>query len=97
MILVQLIVDPFAIRIEFWAMAPPPLPTRIEDTPIGLPSRVQLFNIDVNGVVTSTSPEPELRIPYSSLFDKPNPNAQDVVFSNDELSSFALRIFELMD
>ena len=96
-ILVQLMVDPFAIRIEFWAMAPPPLPTRIGDTPIGLPGRVQLFNIDANGVVTSTSPQPELRIPYSSLFDKPNPNAQDVVFTNDELSSFALQMFQFMD
>ena len=96
-ILVQLMVDPFAIRIEFWVMALILPSTRIGDTPIALPRRVQLFNIDANGVVTSTSPEPELRIPYSSLFDEPNENAQDVVFTNDELSSFALRMFRLMN
>jgi len=92
-ILVQLMSDPVAIRIECWAMVPPPPPTRIGDTPIGLPSCVELFNINANGVVTSTSPE--LRIPYSSLFNEPNGNAQDVVFTNDELSSFAQQIFNM--
>jgi len=94
-ILVQLMVDPFAIRIECWAMAPPPPPTGTGDTPIGFPSCVQLININANGVVTSTSSE--LHIPYSSLFNEPNENSQDVVFTNDELSSFALRMFNLMN
>ena len=94
-ILVQLMVDPFAICIECWAMAPPTPPTRIGDTPIGFPSCVQLIKINANGVVTSTSPE--LRIPYGSLSDESNGISQDVVFTNAELSSFALRMFEMMN
>jgi len=93
-ILIQLMTDQFAIRIECWAMAPPPSHTRTTHTPIGTPRCVQLFNINVNGVVASTSPA--LCIPYSSLFNEPNENAQDVVFTNDELSSFALRMFNIM-
>jgi len=93
-ILIQLMTDPFAIRIECWAMAPPPSPTGTRHPPIGVPTCVQLFNINANGVVTSTSPG--LCIPYSSLFSEPNENAQDVVFTNDELSSFALGMFDLM-
>ena len=93
-ILIQLMTDPFAIRIECWAMAPPPSHTGTRHSPIGFPSCVQLLNINANGVVTSTSPA--LSIPYSSLFNEPNENAQDVVFTNDELSSFALRMFDMM-
>jgi len=94
-ILIQLMTDPFALRIECWAMAAPPSHTGTRHPPIGAPTCVQLFNIDANGVVTSTSPG--LCIPYSSLFNEPNENAQDVVFTNDELSSFALRMFDLMN
>ena len=94
-ILIQLMTDPFAIRIECWAMAPPPSHTETRHTPIDAPSCLQLFDINANGVVTSTSPE--LCIPYSSLFNEPNENAQDVAFTNDELSSFALWMFNLMN
>jgi len=93
-ILIQLMTDPFALRIECWAMAPPSH-TGAGHPPIGAPTCVQLFNINANGVVTSTSPG--LCIPYSSLFNEPNDNAQDVVFTNAELSSFALRMFDLMN
>jgi len=93
-ILIQLMTDPFAIRIECWAMAPPPSHTGTHP-PIGAPTCVQLFNINANGEVTSTSPG--LCIPYSSLFSEPNENAQDVVLTNAELSSFALRMFDLMN
>jgi len=93
-ILVQLMTGPSAMHIECWAMAPPPHP-RTRDTPISFPSCVQLFNINANGAVASTSPG--LCIPYSSIFDEPNENAADVVFTNAELSSFALRMFRMMD
>ena len=94
-ILIQQMTDPFAIRIECWAMAPPPSHTGTRHPSIGAPSCVQLFNINANGEVASTSPG--LCIPYGSLFNEPNENAQDVVFTNDELSSFALRMFNLMN
>jgi len=94
-ILIQLMTDPFAILIECWAMAPPPSHTGTRHAPIGAPTCVQLFNINANGEVTTTSPG--LCIPYRSLFNEPNDNAQDVVFTNAELSSFALRMFNLMN
>ena len=90
--IVQLITDPFAIHIECWAMVTSddrqtiPAPTLI-------PTCVQLFDIEVDGTVFSESPD--LRIPYSSIFDEPNENAPDAVLTNAELSSFALRMFRV--
>lgn len=92
-ILVQLMTDPLAIRIECWGLAPP-IHLMAQQTPIRLPSRLQEFDIDADGVVKSTSNE--LCIPYSAIFDEPNKNAPDVVFTDEELSSFALRMFDEM-
>jgi len=89
-IIVQLMTDPFAIHIECWATVTSgdqqtiPAPTLI-------PTCVHLFDIETDGTVTSASPE--LRIPYGCIFDKPNENAVDVVFTNAELSSFAPWMF----
>jgi len=93
-ILVQLMTDSLALHIECWAMAPAPqMGTR--QSPNGVPRCVQQFKINTNGAVISTSPE--LRIPYTAIFDEPNENPPDVVFTNAELSSFALQMFEMMN
>ena len=59
---------------------------------IGFPCSVPQVNINANDLVTLTSPE--LSIPYSFPFENPNRNVQDVVFTNDEHSHFALRMFD---
>ena len=88
--IVQLMTDPFAIHIECWAMVALDGPQTIQ-VATQTPACVQLFDIETEGTVISASRE--LRIPYSSIFDEPSENAQDAVFTNAELSSFALRMF----
>ena len=90
--ILQLMTDPFAIHIECWAMATSDDRQTIK-TPTLIPTCIQLFDIKTEGTVTSASPE--LRIPYCCIFDEPNENAVDVVFTNAELSSFALMMFDL--
>jgi len=92
-VLIQLMTGPLAIRIECWAMAPPGHLTA-ERTPIQFPRCLQEFEINADGWVKSASHE--LCIPYSAIFDEPNKNSRDVVFTNEELSSFALRMFRQM-
>lgn len=92
-VLVQLMTSPLAIRIECWAMAPPSH-LKEELRPILFPSCVQEFEINVDGEVKSESHE--LCIPYCAIFDEPNKNAPDVVFTIEELSSFALAMFREM-
>ena len=58
------------------------------------PAYVQHFDIDPEGTVASESPD--LRIPYSCIFDEPNENAPDAVFTNAELSSFGPWIFNAL-
>ena len=91
-IIVQLMTDPLAIHIECWAMVTSYHRQTIK-APTLIPTCVQLFDIDTEGTVTSASSE--LRIPYGCIFDEPNENAVDVVFTNAELTSFALPMFSL--
>ena len=90
-ITVQLMTDPFAIHIECWAMVASDDRQTIQ-VATQTPACVQIFDIDAEGTVESESPD--LRIPYSCIFDEPNENAPDAVFTNSELSSFAPWIFE---
>ncbi|PUU83642.1 hypothetical protein B9Z19DRAFT_1060758 [Tuber borchii] len=89
--IVQLMTDPFAIHIECWAMVASDGPQKIQ-VPTQIPACVQLFDIDTERTVASASPE--LRIPYCCIFDEPDENAPDAVFTNAELSSFALKMFK---
>ena len=88
----QIMTDPFAIHIECWAMVTSD-DRQMIPAPTLIPTCVQLFDIEVDGTISSESPD--LRIPYSSIFDEPNENAPDAVFTNAELSSFALWMFEM--
>ena len=88
--IVQLMTDPFAIHIEYWAIVASDDPQTIQ-VAAQAPTCVQLFDIDVEGTMASESPD--LRIPYSCIFDEPNENAPDAVFPNAELSSFTPWIF----
>ena len=88
----QIMTDPFAIHIECWAMVTSNDQQTIQAV-AQTPTCVQIFDIDAEGTVTSESPD--LRIPYSCIFDEPNENEVDVVLTNAELSSFGLRMFRL--
>ena len=92
-ITVQLMTDPFAIHIECWAMVASDDRQTIQVV-TQTPACIQLFDIDAEGTVESESPD--LRIPYSCIFDEPNENAPDAVFTNSELSSFAPCIFNAL-
>ena len=91
--IVQLMTDPFAIHIECWAMVALDDRQKIQ-APTQIPACVQLFDIDSERTVASASPE--LRIPYCCIFDELDENAPDVVFTNAELSSFALRMSKML-
>ena len=88
----QIMTEPFALHIECWAMVTSDDQQTIQ-APTLSPACVQLFDIETDGTVTSESTE--LRIPYCFIFDEPNENAMDLVLSNAELSSFALRMFSM--
>ena len=88
----QIMTEPFALHIECWAMVTSDDQQTIQ-APTLSPACVQLFDIETDGTVTSESPE--LRIPYRFIFDEPNENAVDLVLTNAELSSFALRMFRM--
>jgi len=92
-ILVQIMRNPFSLRFECWKMIPPGR-RQTRQTRAWIPEQVQDFNIDEEGVVTSASRK--LSIPYDCIFDEPSDNASDVVLTNVELSSFALRMFNFL-
>ena len=92
-ILVQIMTNPFGLRFECWKMIPSGR-RQTRQTRAWIPEHVQDFNIDEEGVVTSASQK--LSIPYDCIFDEPSENASDVVFTNAELSSFALWMFNLL-
>jgi len=91
--LVQLMRDPFAIHIECWAMVASDDGQTMQ-VATQTPACIQLFDMDAEGTVLSESPD--LRIPYSCIFDEPNENAPDAVFTNAELSFFAPWIFNVL-
>ena len=88
----QIMTEPFALHIECWAMVTSDDWQTIQAV-AQTPTCVQIFDIDAEGTVASESPD--LRIPYFYIFDEPNENEVDVVLTNAELSSFALRMFRL--
>ena len=88
----QIMTGPFALHIECWAMVTSDDRQTIQAV-AQTPACVQIFDIDAEGTVASESPD--LRIPYSCIFDEPNENEVDVVLTNAELSSFALQMFSL--
>jgi len=91
--IVQLMTDPFTIHIECWAMVASEDGQKIQGS-AHIPANVQLSDIDSEGTLASASPD--LRIPYPCIFDEPNENAPDAVFTGAELSSFALWMFRLL-
>jgi len=92
-IIVQLMTEPFAIHIECWAMVASD-DRQTMQVATQTPACVQLFDVDAEGTVLSESPD--LRIPYSCIFDEPNENAPDAVFTKAELSFFGPWIFNVL-
>ena len=94
-ILVFVTKNPLALGIECWSMAefgdPEP-----RQTSVCVPTCVANFNIDPFGNVKSPMGSTELRIPYGCIFDQHQDGAEDVVFSIDELTEFALRRYRML-
>ena len=86
---------PLAFGIECWSMTESGGP-ECTQTSACVPTCVDNFNIDSFGKVKSALGSTELRIPYTYIFDKPQGDAQDVVFSFDELTEFALERYAMM-
>jgi len=94
-ILVFITKNPLALSIECWSMTGYGGPES-RQTSFGVPTFVDNFNIDSFGNVKSLLGSTELRIPYTYIFDQHQGGAEDVVFSFDELSRFALRRYQMM-
>ena len=92
-IIIKIKRNPFTIHIECWKMIPPTR-RQTRHTPARTPHSIQKFDIDSVGVVASASSE--LSIPYLCIFDEDHDDATNVVFTKAELSSFALRVFSLL-
>jgi len=94
-ILVFVTKNPLALSIECWSMTGYG-GTESRQTSFGVPTCVDSFNIDSFGNVKSLLGSTELRIPYTYIFDQHQGGAEDVVFSFDELSEFALERYPMM-
>jgi len=92
-IIIKITRHPFTVHIECWKMIPPSR-RQTRHTPAQTPHQIQEFDIDSVGVVASASSE--LSIPYLCIFDEDHDDATNVVFTKAELSSFALRVFSLL-
>jgi len=95
-ILIRMERDPFALHIECWMMVETAR-RRTRQTPNRIPSRVQDFDINAAGDVTSKTGSTELGIPYDAIFDVRDPVSpppETISFSFAELSGFAVRLFE---
>jgi len=88
--------DPFALHIECWMMVETGS-RQTRQTPNRIPCCVQDFDINAAGYVTSTEGCTKLEIPYDAIFDVLDPDSpplETFSFSFDELSEFAVRLFE---
>jgi len=94
-ILVFVTKNPLALDIECWSMAESSGPES-RQTSLGVPTCVDNFNIDSFGNVKSLLGSTDLRIPYTDIFDQHHGDAEDVIFSLDELSEFALSRYQMM-
>jgi len=94
-ILVFVTKNPLALGIECWSMTGSGGPESRQTSLCG-PTCVDNFNIDSFGNVKSPLGSTELRIPYTYIFDQHQGDAEDVVFSFDELSEFALVRYLMM-
>ena len=94
-ILIFVAKNPLALSIECWSMAESGGPEP-RQTSVCVPTCVNNFNIDPFGNVKSPMGSTELRIPYTYIFDQHQRGAEDVVFSIDELTEFALRRYRML-
>ena len=91
MVIVVLVADnPNSIDMETWQLRPNNRP-QTRSSPKDMPTATQQIHVDAAGAVTPTGCS--LTIPYSSLFDTPNPSSCDIIFSASQLSKFAQHIY----
>lgn len=91
MVIVVLVADnPNSLDVETWQLQPNIRP-QTRSSPKEVPTATQQIHVDAAGAVTPTGCS--LTIPYSSLFDTPNPSSSDIIFSASQLSKFAQHIY----
>lgn len=91
MVIIVLVVDkPNSLDIETWQLRPNNRP-QTRSLPKDIPTATQEIQIDAAGVVTPIGCS--LTIPYSSLFDTPNPSSCDITFSASQLSKMAQHVY----
>ncbi|KAG0643720.1 hypothetical protein HOY80DRAFT_1086790 [Tuber brumale] len=85
--------NPNGMRIECWKMIPPRYPrvTRSGQLVGPLPGFRQSFDINNLGMVTPTGCA--MIIPYRTIFDIQHPTGMDVIFSTNEISTYAMHVF----
>lgn len=89
MVIIVLVADnPDSLDVEIWQSRPNKTRPQKRSSPImDIPTATREIHIDAAGVVTPAGCS--LTIPYSSLFDAPNPSSCDITFSASQLSKTA--------
>ena len=94
-IIIKIKRNPNAIKLECWEMYRDPA-RRVTRSTAAVPTRRQWFNINNLGTVTSFNPGMGLEIPYLTIFDIGPQNHPPFVFSQAELSSWALHVHSVL-
>lgn len=83
MIIIEISGDIRSFHIERWEMVPKLTTGVTKNTQPLVPKALQTFEIHASGTVTP--PGSQLTISYLSIFDVPDPNGADIVFTTNDL------------
>ncbi|KAG0125361.1 hypothetical protein HOY82DRAFT_631639 [Tuber indicum] len=94
-IIIKIKRNPNSIRLECWEMYRNPT-RRVTRSTAAVPTCRQWFNINNLGMATPFNPGQSLEIPYLTIFDTGPQNHPTFVFSQAELSSWALYVYSVL-
>lgn len=90
-IIIQVSEQPDTLDLEVWKMKPNTDPLT-RNSPAEIPSCASTIHADAHGALTP--PGATLTIPYTALFDLPNPSAPDIELTAAQLTEICASIFQ---
>ncbi|KAG0636541.1 hypothetical protein HOY80DRAFT_1054113 [Tuber brumale] len=93
-IIIKITKRPHSIRLERWKMMPHPNKIFTRSRTSMIPQFDQFFDIDAAGTITHDPAYPDLILPYEYLFDTRPASATDIIILKNELSLWALHVFD---
>ncbi|KAG0633358.1 hypothetical protein HOY80DRAFT_913581 [Tuber brumale] len=92
-ILIQIKKNPKSLRLERWERVVDKGRPSTRSRQKTIPKFTQHFDINFNGRVSHAVSQPDLIIPYKSVFDTGYDVGTDIVLTKAELSAWSLRVF----